>query len=113
MHEMTIAQSIIDIVQKEASVSENAKVKELELEIGVLAGIEYEALEFALKVIAPGSIIEGAHIVIDKPGGLAVCNDCNKDFDTESPINLCPKCGSYSCSILKGKELRVSSILIE
>lgn len=113
MHEMSIVQNIIDIVEIESSASPDARVVEVEMVIGMLAGVEYEALDFALKVMAPGTIIEGAEISIDRPRGLAVCDDCTKDFETDSPINSCPVCGSYRCSILKGKELRVSSILIE
>ena len=113
MHELSIVESILDIVEGEATKAGAIQIKELELEIGMLAGIEFESMEFALKVIAPGSIIEKAKIVIKKPGGLALCSECGEEFSTDSPINSCPKCDSFSCSIIGGKELRVSSILIE
>ena len=113
MHEMSIAESIIDIVDAEVRKAAASSLSEVELEIGTLAGIEYEALEFALKVLAPKSIIEGVNIVIHKPEGLASCSDCDARFPTNSPINSCPECSSYACDIIKGKELRVSSILVE
>ena len=113
MHEMSIVQSIIDVVENEANKSGARSVTEVELEIGRLSGIEYSSLEFALKVLAPSSIIEGAKIVLSKPPGIAVCNDCGKEFETNNPINECPDCSSYACSIIRGKELRVSSIVID
>ena len=113
MHEMSIAESIIEIVNEEARKAGTDIIKELELEIGVLAGVEFGALEFALKVISPGSVLDGSKLVIQKPDGKAVCNDCGFEFFTSSPINLCEKCNSYNCTISQGKELRVKSILIE
>jgi hydrogenase nickel incorporation protein HypA/HybF len=113
MHEMSIAESIIEIVEKEAGKARVKSVEEVELEIGFLAGIEYESLSFALKVLAPGSILQGTNIVIHKPPGLARCKDCDHEFSTDNAINICPECQSYGCNIIRGKELRVSSILID
>jgi hydrogenase nickel incorporation protein HypA/HybF len=113
MHEMSIAKSIVDIVAGESEKAGGGEVSEVELEIGTLAGIEYESLEFAIKALKPGSIIENSRVIIQKPQGEAVCMDCEKRFVTDSPVNSCPVCGSYGCSIVKGKELRVVSILID
>lgn len=113
MHEMSIAESIIEIVEKEAGKAGVSSVEEVELEIGFLAGIEYESLSFALKVLAPGSILKDANIVINKPPGLAKCFNCDHEFPTDSAINICPECESYGCNIIRGKELRVSSIVID
>lgn len=113
MHEMSIVGSIIDIVKSEADKAGASRISEVELEIGVLSGIEFESLDFALKVMAEGTIIEGVPLIIKKPGGRARCYDCNFEFETSSPINICPECNSYGCQIVSGKELRVSSILIE
>lgn len=113
MHEISIAESIIEIVEAEFDNTGAASLAEVELEIGRLAGIEYGAIEFALKVLARDSIIEGVSIVINKPSGIAVCSKCGKEFETEDPINSCPGCSSYACDIIRGKELRVSSILVE
>ena len=113
MHEMSIAENIIGIVVKESARAGSDTVAELELEIGLLAGVEYDALEFALKVIAPGSIIDSSKLVIHKPGGKAVCNECGFEFKTSQPVNCCDSCSSYDCAIIQGKELRIKSILIE
>jgi len=80
MHEMSIAQNIIDIAANEVEKAGVRNVLELELEIGKLAGVEYESLEFALKILAPGSVLDGCRLVIHKPDGEAVCNDCESRF---------------------------------
>lgn len=110
---MSIAKSIIDIVSGELSKAGEGRVTELELEVGMLSGIEYESLDFALRVMQAGSVIAGSNILVRKPPGEALCNDCGNLFETDSPLKPCPECESYGCSIVKGRELRVVSILIE
>ena len=66
MHEMSIAQSIVEIA-KDYAARENAKVvSEIDLSIGTLAGIEFESLEFALEVCKNGTIMQNAKIIINK-----------------------------------------------
>lgn len=110
---MSIAKSIVDIVSAELTKAGSGHVTEVELEIGQLSGIEYESLDFALKALQPGSVIEGSRIVIKKPPGEALCNDCGNLFETLTPVTSCPECKSYGYSIIRGKELRVKSILID
>lgn len=47
MHELSIVMGIIDIAEKEAKMAGVSIVEEIELEIGLLSGVEMEALEFA------------------------------------------------------------------
>ena len=79
---MSIAKSIIDIVSDQLRESGETKVTEVELEIGKLAGIEYESLDFALGAMKHGTIIESSRIVVRKPDGEALCNDCGATFKT-------------------------------
>ena len=80
MHELSIAMSIVEIAEKEFEKSRASKVTEIELEIGQLAGIEYEALEFAMQMAVKNTILENAILKVEKPKGLAFCNDCSLEF---------------------------------
>ena len=60
MHELTVATNIIGIVASEAREKEVWRVNEVCLEIGLLAGIEYDSLEFALKALVPGTVMADA-----------------------------------------------------
>jgi hydrogenase nickel incorporation protein HypA/HybF len=113
MHEMSIALSIIDIV-KDYAEKENAKeVKEIELEVGTLSGIEFEALEFALTVSLKNTLIENSKININKIQAKSVCLDCENEFDALHLFDNCPKCSSNNTKLIKGKELQVKSLLID
>ena len=112
MHELSIVQSIIEIVAKEAKKSGVERVTEVHLEIGQLSGVEFDSVEFALKNLSPGSVIESAEISIEKPGGTARCCECGNEFAINNFIGSCNKCSSLNLEIIKGRELRVKSITI-
>jgi hydrogenase nickel incorporation protein HypA/HybF len=46
MHEMAIAQSIIEIVEREARKHNSGSVKRVKVQIGEFSGVVKEALEF-------------------------------------------------------------------
>lgn len=113
MHELSIAESILSIAKDEMIKVEATSIRELELEIGKLSGVEYSALDFALQILTENSIFKNTKIVIQKPEGQATCNDCSFGFAIESFISQCPKCSSFRYTIISGKELRVKSIVID
>ena len=113
MHEFSLVLNIIDIVT-EYAVRENAKeVKEVEIEVGELSGVVYDALEFALQTAVKGTLMEQASVHISLIKGLARCTECSNEYETDSLFKPCPKCHTYAPEIVKGKELRVKSITIE
>jgi hydrogenase nickel incorporation protein HypA/HybF len=113
MHELSIVKNIIEIVAMEAKKSGSNRVTEVHLEIGQLSGVEFESLEFALKNLTKGTVIESAEIYIDKPNGIAQCRNCSNEFSIENFIGSCNKCSSFDIDVIKGRELRVKSITID
>jgi hydrogenase nickel incorporation protein HypA/HybF len=113
MHELSIVKNIIEIVAMEAIKSGSDRVTEVQLEIGQLSGVEFESLEFALKNLTRGTVIESAEIYIDKPEGIARCRNCSNEFAIKNFIGSCNICSSFDLDIIKGRELRVKSITID
>jgi hydrogenase nickel incorporation protein HypA/HybF len=113
MHELSIAQSIVELAEREAQNHRANAVEELELEIGSLAGIDYAALEFALESAIKGSRLEGARIVLQRIPGEGRCGDCENLFPVENLFTSCPACGSYAVKIVKGRELRIKSLVVK
>ncbi len=110
MHELSIACSIVDIA-KEHMQSHNAlRISTIELDIGKLAGIEYDAFDFAWPEATNNTILENAEKKINKPEGKAVCNNCKKEFPIENIFDLCPECAGMDTEIIGGKELLVRKI---
>ncbi|MDR3093402.1 MAG: hydrogenase maturation nickel metallochaperone HypA [Bacteroidales bacterium] len=113
MHELSIAQSMVELAEQQARQHNAEAIEELELEIGCLAGIELFALDFALESSVKGTMLENARIVRRHIDGQGRCGDCEAVFTVSTLFTPCPVCGSYAVNILKGKELRLKSIVIK
>ncbi|MFH6769927.1 hydrogenase maturation nickel metallochaperone HypA [Gaetbulibacter aquiaggeris] len=107
MHELSIALGIVDIAEKEIKKARKNKVEFIELEIGTLAGIEFDSLEFIWPVAVKNTVLEGAEKKINIIEAEAKCGECNHIFKVEKIYDSCPECNSYLKGIIKGKELRV------
>ena len=87
-------------------------VGHLRLEAGALAGVEVEALRFALDAIVPGTCLEGAQITIDEPAGRAWCARCCAEVTIASRSDPCPQCSGYPVIPTGGDTLRVLDLLV-
>ncbi len=113
MHELSIAQSIVALAEEQARQHQATAIEELELEIGRLSGVEIPTLEFALESAVKGSLLEEARIIRHYIDGEARCAECETRYPLPTLLTPCPHCGSWYFQLLKGKELRVKSIVIK
>ena len=110
MHELSIALGIVKIAEDETKKANAKKVDLIELEIGTLAGIEFDSLDFVWPSAVKDTVLENAKkdtIIIEAKGK---CLDCDTIFDLKNVFDPCPKCNSFLKGIIQGKELRVKSI---
>jgi len=112
MHELSIALGILKIAEQEAAKAKAKKVEAIELEIGTLAGVELDALEFVWPSVTKDTILENSKKDIITIEGEAKCVDCDAVFPVENYYDNCPICQSNFKSILKGRELRVKALEI-
>jgi hydrogenase nickel incorporation protein HypA/HybF len=113
MHELSIAISIIELAEEEARKANATSISKIEVEIGDMAGVEKEALQFCWDSAIQGTMAGKAELVIHSVAGEAHCLECGKDFPIEHFFAECPSCKSYRCEVTKGKELRVSSLMVD
>jgi hydrogenase nickel incorporation protein HypA/HybF len=112
MHELSIVMSIVDIAQEQARKADAHAIEEIELDIGTLAGVELDALEFAWPQGVKSTMLEHAVKKINRIEGKASCADCNNIFTIENYYDACPECGGHLISIMQGRELRVRSLVV-
>ncbi len=112
MHEMALAESVLEIA-RDAARSEGAHaVRGVRLEIGALASVEPEALRFCFDAVVRGSVAEGARLEIDTVPGAGWCFRCDARVPIASLVAECPVCGSAQVQLSGGTELRVKEIEI-
>ena len=110
MHELSIALGIVDIAEKETKKANKNKVDLIELEIGTLAGIEFDSLDFVWPSAVKNTVLEHSEKRINIIEGEAKCGDCDHIFKLKNVFDPCPRCNSYLKHIIKGKELLVKSL---
>ncbi len=113
MHEMSLAEGILQIVEEAAQQQGFAKVSEVRLEIGALSGVEPDALTFCLDVVFRGSVAEDARVELERIPGQGFCLACGETVEIAALYDACPKCGSYQVQASGGTEMRVKDLLVE
>lgn len=110
MHELSVALGIVNIAEKETKKAHAKSVELIELEIGTLAGIEMESLDFVWETAVYNTVLEHAIKKVTVIEGKAKCMDCDTVFKIEHLYDSCPKCQSYLKGIIQGKELKVKAL---
>ena len=113
MHELSIAQSLLKIVEDESKKHGVSQVTQVHLRIGTLTAIVPEALTFSFEIIAERTVAEGATVDIEVVPGRGRCQNCNIEFDVDTAFFLCPKCGGIASEIISGRELEITYIEAE
>lgn len=110
MHEMSLAQSIVEIVEKTAKENLSNKVASVHLIVGKLSGVEMHSLMQSLKIAGQSTVMKDAEIIVDRPEGTAWCMRCAKTVPLGRFGDPCPECGGYQLRVNGGREFRVSEI---
>lgn len=113
MHEMSLAESVREIVEDAARVHGAQRVAAVRLEIGALAQVEADALRFAFDVVMRGSLAETARLDMVHTLGTAWCMRCSTSVSIAARGDPCPHCDSYQLQVTGGDRMRVVDIEIE
>jgi hydrogenase nickel incorporation protein HypA/HybF len=113
MHEMSLAESMLEIIKSQAQAQQFGRVRGVVLEIGVLAAVEVEAMRFCFDAVTRGTIAEGAKLEIIATPGQGWCLKCAKAVAVEERLALCPECGQAQVQITGGNEMRVKELEVE
>ncbi|MBQ0807006.1 MAG: hydrogenase maturation nickel metallochaperone HypA [Porticoccus sp.] len=113
MHEMSLCEGVIQIIESQAAVENYQRVKTVWLEIGLLSGVEIEAIKFCFEVVCRNSIAENSVLVIIELPGKAWCIQCSKNINVDSRHSACPDCGSYQLQVSGGDEMKIKELEVE
>lgn len=117
MHELSIAMSMIEQIEQEAAKhsgpSRRGKVLSAQVKIGVLSGVDTEALRFAWEIARAGTSLEATELEIEKVPLLVRCPACGKTYSPEIQSLFCPDCITPVQDILAGRELELATLEID
>lgn len=113
MHEMGIANSILDGVAAELRRRPGSRAEKVGVRIGVLAGVDPDALNFAFDALTIDTPLAGLKLEVEYVAPRSRCRDCNRDFEVRNYELLCPACGSLATERISGDELEFTYLEIE
>jgi len=110
VHEMGITQGILASSIEAAEKAQASRITEITISVGELTEIVDFALQFAFEALTPGTLAEGATLVVNHVGARSRCNDCGIEYDHDRFQMVCTSCESLNVTLLQGRELRIDSI---
>ncbi len=113
MHELSVAMSIVKAAEEGARKNNAFRINLIHLEIGSMAGIEMDALEFAWPMAVKNTMLEKAEKIFEVIPAVARCPECHEEYPVKNAFDACPNCGSYFKEYIKGKELKIKYLEIE
>ena len=111
MHELSIAQSILDIVLQYLP-PDSPPVETVKVRVGRLSGVLAESLEFCFSAVVSGTPLEGSRMEIEHIPARATCRGCGRDFQVPEAAFSCPSCAATDIKLTSGFELQVAEIVL-
>jgi len=113
MHEMSLADGVLKLIEDSARANSFSHVKTVWLEIGELAGVEVEAMRFCFDAVMKGTLADGARLDIVVIQGQGQCLACGQTVPIQLRYDPCPLCGGYPVEPTGGMEMRVKELEVE
>ena len=113
MHELSITQSMFELVLEQAEKAGAKKVVNINLVIGEMTGVVGDSVRFYLDFLSKGTVAENAELHIRMVPAKAKCRQCGHEFELPEYEWTCPECKADGLEVTGGTELFLESIEVE
>jgi hydrogenase nickel incorporation protein HypA/HybF len=113
MHELPVAESILEIALRYAKAQNATQITDLYIVMGQWASMVDDSIQFYWDLISEGTIAQGATLHFERIPAELNCLDCGQTYHPDAKAIFCPGCESTRIKILHGEEFRLDSIEIE
>ena len=112
MHELPVAENVLEITLRHARQANATRVTDLYLVVGQLSSIIDDSLQFYWDIISKDTIAEGAVLHFRRIPTQLSCRKCAHQFTPGDDDFACPACQSTQINITAGEEFFLESINI-
>jgi hydrogenase nickel incorporation protein HypA/HybF len=113
MHEMGIANSVLEAVATELKRCPGKRPCKVALRIGELTAIDEDALRFCFEALAKNTQLENVSLEIQMCLRKHRCLACSHEFVVRNYETACPACASAETRCISGDELELAYLEVE
>lgn len=113
MHELSFAESTLELALRHAREAGADRVIGLHLVVGELTPLEPASLEFYWERITKGTLADGSRVEVRRIPAQLGCADCGAPCDAHDETWVCRVCGSSQLRMTAGDECFLESIDVE
>jgi len=113
MHEMGIANAVLDAIRAETHRFPNGHIFKVGVRIGALAGVDPDAMSFCFEALVRGTELEPLVLEIEYCPCRSQCRACGRSYAASREDAICPACGMMESLFLGGDELELSYLEVE
>lgn len=112
VHELSICQGILDVASAvlQGQPGPLPRVADITVRIGRLSAVVPDTLQYYFALLTPGTVLDGAALIIEEVPIRGGCTDCGGRFEIETLSFTCPRCGGGLVELITGRELEVVSL---
>lgn len=110
MHELSLCQNLVEILEKQAQQHGAKRVTGVWLELGAFACVEESALRFGFEVTCRGTLAEGCLLHLSSRPSQAWCWQCNQSVEVSGMEDVCPLCHNPGLQRENDNGMQIKSI---
>jgi len=113
MHEMGIANSVLEAVRTEMNRRPGSYPCKVGVRIGEMTAIDQDALRFCFEALILETDMASLELGIEFCPRRHRCQDCGGDFIVRDYDTRCPQCASLETTFVSGDELELAYLEVE
>ena len=116
MHEMNVAQSLLQMATQKAVEQNSGKVQKVSLSLGRFSGVEPQLLKNAFDLLirdsCPEEFANKSKLEILIVPFVIHCHDCDLKHERDEIDLVCPGCGGICTEVISGQEILLTGLEI-
>lgn len=113
MHEMGIADTILEAVRVEAARYPGSHPRKVGVRIGELAAVDPSALRFCFEALVLETDLESLELEIQACPRRHRCFGCGTEFNVKAYDFQCPQCKKMATQCISGDELELAYLEVD
>ncbi len=113
MHELPIAEKILNLALENARAEGASRITDLHLVLGPFSAVTEDSIRFYWDMLSRDSVAAGARLHFRPSPAKLRCEACGREHQPVGASLSCPECQSLKATILQGDEFFLESIDIK